>query len=103
MVHTVKKSNKKALRPEDYFEFTLESDTKKEKTVYRLPLLKFLKPGVALRMTAGDPSGMVRLFDQYAPAALDALEDDEELDDLFAGWKAASGIDLGESSASAAS
>lgn len=99
MVHTISRSPKPKLRDEDYYEFNLDEGGPK----YRLPLLKFLPPGLALRLSASDPSGIVKLFDKYCPEALDSLEDEKELGEIFKGWQAASGISVGESSASASS
>jgi len=97
MVTTIPKSTKP--KPSKRFEFTLEGND----TVFHLPLLRDLKPGLALRLSAEPESALLKLFEAYCPDALDAIEDNEQLDALFGAWKRESGIDLGESSASAVS
>lgn len=98
MVYTVPKS--KASIKQNRFEFKLEGDA----TVYSIPLLKFLKPSIALELQAGNQAEAMRsLFTEYMPGVLEKLEDSVQMGDLFQAWQDASGVSLGESSASSSS
>lgn len=79
------------------FEFTLPGDD----TVYRIPLARNLKPTFALRLNGlseGDAGAL--LMEELLPGVLDKLDDLEQLEALIRAWTAASGVSVGESSAS---
>jgi hypothetical protein len=87
----------KASIGQNRFEFQLPGDDQ----VFSLPLLKYVKPKVALSIeTESRARAMVVLFQEYMPEVLDRLEDAEQLTALFNGWVAASGVTLGESEGS---
>lgn len=98
MVYEVPKS--KASLKQNKFEFKFPGNAK----VYSVPLLTFIKPALALRL--GQMSEIqiaAEIFSVYLPDATDQFEDATQLEDFMEAWKKASGIDLGESEASASS
>lgn len=77
------------------FEFELDGKS------YAIPLLKFLKPSIAAQMIElGDLLGMKLVLDTFADGSFDDFSDTEQLNLFIAAWREASGIGLGESSAS---
>jgi hypothetical protein len=71
-------------------------------TAYTLPLLGKLKPADLQRFedTTKPLTGIKTTLDRYAPGLFDAIEDADELNDFMQSWQKASGIEVGESSAS---
>jgi hypothetical protein len=67
-------------------------------TVFDLPLLQYLPPKIALRLSGTDTAaaGMLLLFTEYAPKLLDQIEDNSQLTALFEAWQVESGITAGE-------
>lgn len=94
MVYEVPKS--KASLKQNRFEFKLPGSAK----IYDVPLLKFLKPAVALKIQgASEVEAAQALFDEYLPVALEKFEDAEQLGAFIEAWSEASGISVGESKA----
>lgn len=82
-----------------------------DERVWELPLIGSLNVKQALKfrelgMSAGDEDAMlavaVELFDALCPGLVDALTVDQ-FGEVMRGWQGASGVDVGESSASPAS
>lgn len=96
MVFEVPKS--KASIKQNRFEFKLPGGAK----VYSLPLAKYLKPALAMRMDKDQTEAMFLLFESYYPGEqiFDKFEDGEQFEAFINAWNEASGIDMGESSAS---
>lgn len=88
----------KASIKQNRFEFTLPSD---RTTKYSMPKLQYLKPSV-LNLLDGKEKNeiIVGLLEEYAPGVIDQLESLEQLTALYEAWAEASGISVGESSAS---
>lgn len=98
MVYEVPRS--KASLKQNRFEFKLPGSAK----VYSVPLLKFLKPSLALQLeNASELAAARSLFAEYLPEALEHFEDGEQLSSFMQEWAAASGISVGESEASTSS
>ncbi|WP_269939010.1 hypothetical protein [Arthrobacter sp. HY1533] len=97
MVYQVPAS--KASIKQNRFEFTLHGSKK----IYSIPLMKFIKPSLVIDLDGNtDKEAMgIRLFREYLPDVFPLLEDSEQLEALMAAWQDASGITVGESSASA--
>jgi hypothetical protein len=71
-------------------------------TSYTLPLLGKLKPADLQRLEDESKplTGIKSILDRYAPGLFDDLDDADDLNSLMTGWQEASGITVGESSAS---
>jgi len=96
MVYQVPAS--KASIKQNRFEFQLPGSRK----IHSVPLLKFLKPSLALELEeASELSAAKILFNEYLPEAFTQFEDAEQLEAFLDAWKDASGIGVGESGASA--
>lgn len=88
--------SKKSLK-QNRFEFILPG----AKKVYSVPLLKFLKPDLVMELdTLSEGMAMRRLLQSEMPGVLEKIDDLDQLVGLFDAWGKASGLDLGESSAS---
>jgi hypothetical protein len=88
----------KASIKQNRFEFQLPGSKK----VHSVPLLKFLKPSLALELEDASEVAAARiLFNEYLPEAFAQFEDAEQLGAFLEAWKDASGIGVGESEASA--
>lgn len=82
------------------FEFTLPGSKK----VYSVPKLQFVKPSIALQFNDLSEIQIANiLFSEYLPEVFPQLEDASQLEALLNAWKEESGIDVGESEASATS
>lgn len=82
------------------FEFTLPGSKK----VYSVPKLQFVKPSIALQFNDLSEIQIANiLFSEYLPEVFPQLEDASQLEALLNAWKEESGIDVGESGASATS
>jgi hypothetical protein len=97
MVFEVPKS--KASIAQNRFEFSIPGSRK----TFSIPLAKFLKPALALEMAAQPALATKAVLDHYAPGAFDLFESADQLEEFGAAWREASGIGLGESSASSSS
>lgn len=87
----------KASIAQNRFTFKLPGKAK----VYSMPKLQFVKPSLIEELDGGDKMKIVRgLLDAYAPGVYDAIDDATQLQALYEGWAAASGMQVGESSAS---
>jgi hypothetical protein len=88
--------------------------------VFSFPKLQYLSPKLQRRLMAAaedigegnDPTPaqaavlfelQVQIAEFYVPQFIDLFEDADQMNDVFLAWQAASGISLGESSASPAS
>jgi hypothetical protein len=93
-MYTVPKS-KKSLK-QNQFEFKING---KE---FSIPLLKYMKPSVVAKLGTASPAQVVlALFDEYlGPEVIDEFEDMEQIDAFLTALQEASGVDVGESSAS---
>jgi hypothetical protein len=88
----------KASIKQNRFEFQLPGSKK----VHSVPLLKYLKPSLALELEeASELAAAKILFNEYLPEAFPQFEDAEQLEAFLEAWKDASGIGVGESGASA--
>lgn len=88
----------KASIKQNRFEFTLPGD---RTTKYSMPKLQYLKPSVLSLLDGKDKTDVVvGLLEEYAPGVLGQLESMEQLTALYEAWAEASGISVGESSAS---
>lgn len=93
--------SKKSLK-QNVFEFTFP----RSKKVYSVPLVKYIRPGLAIEIgELGEVEMVKRLFEEFAPGQnlLDKFEDMEQLEAWAHAWREASGISVGESQASAES
>lgn len=98
MVYEVPKS--KASLKQNRFEFRLPGSAK----VYNVPLLKFLKPSIALKLADLSELEIAKqILDAYLPEAVEKFDDADQLADFMGAWTEASGITPGESEASASS
>lgn len=100
MVFEIPKS--KASINQNRFEFKFAGAAKK----YSIPLLKFLRPSLALRFDdMTETEAIVAIFEEYFPGQdlFAKFEDGEQFEAFMTGWQEASGIDMGESSGSSAS
>src|SRR5437899_3089984 len=96
MVYQVPPS--KASIKQNRFEFQIPGSKK----TFSVPLLKFLKPSIALALEDASEIGAAKiLFNEYLPEAFPLFEDAEQLGSFLEAWKDASGIGVGESEASA--
>jgi hypothetical protein len=87
----------KASIKQNRFEFKVPGDKK----LYSLPLLKYLKPSLVLTVEDDAPvRAMSVILEEYAPGVYAKFEDGEQVEALFNAYAEASGVDLGESSAS---
>lgn len=85
----------KASVKQNRFEFALDG------TTYSVPKLKFLKPHLVAGLEGQTKLGaMLQLLEEYHPGVSSKIEDAEQMTALYEAWAAASGVDLGESSAS---
>lgn len=94
MVFEVPKSQ--ASIGQNQFEFTLPGSKKK----YSIPLAKYLKPSLAIEMAQNIPLSTKIILDHYAPGSFDLFDSADQTEAFAAAWREASGIGLGESSAS---
>lgn len=95
MAYEVPRSKKSLAQ--NRFEFTIEGSKKK----YSIPLLKFLKPDLVLSLESMTQAiAMKTLLETEAPGILEVIEDMDQLENLFVAWGEASGVTMGESSAS---
>lgn len=81
------------------FEFKFPGSAKK----YSIPLLKYLKPSLALEFDVMSPAeACAAVFDTYFPGQdlFAKFEDGGQFDSFMNAWQTASGIDLGESEGS---
>jgi exonuclease V gamma subunit len=90
MVYEVPESKKSKGQSE--YEFKLAGKT------FTIPKFKYLPPRISLRLDSNQ--GLLAFFGKYAPDALDLLEDNEQLQELFKDYQRDSGITVGESLAS---
>jgi hypothetical protein len=99
MVYQVPAS--KASIKQNRFEFTLPGSKK----VYSVPLMKFIKPAIVIDLdgTLTQEAMGVRLFKEYLPEVFSLIDDSEQLEALMAAWQEASGVTVGESTASESS
>lgn len=98
MVYEVPKS--KASLKQNRFEFKLPGSAK----VYDVPLLKFLKPSIALKLSELSELEIAKqILDVYLPEATEKFDDADQLAAFMQAWTEASGITPGESVASATS
>lgn len=81
------------------FEFSVPGSKK----TYSLPLAKFVKPSVAVEIAQNPGLDTKILLDHYAPGVFDLFEGSDQITALALAWREASGIGLGESSASSSS
>jgi hypothetical protein len=85
----------KASIEQNRFTFTLNGKD------YSLPKLAFIKPSLVEQLEGATKLKAVRMLtDHYIPGLFDEFEDAEQLTDLYNAWATASGLKLGESSAS---
>lgn len=94
MVYEVPKSQ--ASIGQNRFEFTVPGSKK----TFSIPLAKFIKPALAVVMAERPHVATKAVLDHYAPGAFDLFEGNDQIDDWAKAWREASGIGLGESSAS---
>lgn len=95
MVFEVPKSQ--ASIAQNKFEFTIPGSKK----TFSIPLLKYIKPDLTVKLgEMPDVRSTRALLDHYAPGAWELFEGNDQLDAFGAAWREASGIGLGESSAS---
>lgn len=94
MVFEVPKSQ--ASIGQNKFEFTVPGS---EKT-FSIPLAKYIKPALAIDMAVNPALSTKSLLDHYAPGSWDLFEGADQLEAFGTAWREASGIGLGESSAS---
>jgi hypothetical protein len=88
----------KASVKQNRFEFTMPSDPKKSLS---LPLLKYLKPTLIAQLDKGEKIDVIKgLLDAYLPGLFDKFDDFDQVTALYEAWAEASGISVGESSAS---
>lgn len=97
MVYEVPKS--KASIGQNRFKFSIPGS---EET-FSIPLAKFIKPALAIVMAERPHRATKSVLDHYAPGAFDLFEGNDQIDDFAKAWREASGIGLGESSASSSS
>lgn len=96
MVYEVPAS--KASIKQNRFEFKVPGDKK----TYSVPKLQFLKPSLVQDVEEDNPIRAMRaILDYYTPGVYEKFEDGEQVAGLFNAWAEGSGVDLGESSASA--
>lgn len=90
----------KASVKQNRFEFTFPGS----KEVHSIPLMKFLKPAVALRLNGmSEADAGLLLLNDLLPDVINEFEDTEQLEAFVNAWSEASGVTPGESPASAAS
>jgi hypothetical protein len=88
----------KASFKQNRFEFQLPGSRK----VFSVPLLKYVKPSLAIELEEASELGAVKLlFGEYLPEAFPLFEDGDQLGAFLDAWKEASGLGVGESGASA--
>lgn len=88
----------KASIKQNRFEFQIPGSKK----IFSVPLLKYLKPSLALELEGSTEVGAAKaLFNEYLPDAFHLFEDGDQLAAFLEAWKDASGIGVGESQASA--
>lgn len=90
----------KASIKQNRFEFTFPGS----KEVHSIPLMKFLKPALMLRLNGmQEADAGLLILNELLPDVIDRFEDAEQLEEFFNAWSEASGVTPGESPASAAS
>jgi hypothetical protein len=95
MVFEVPKSQ--ASIGQNRFEFSLPGSKKS----FSIPLAKYIKPEIVVTLAeTPDVRGTRALLEHYAPGAWALFESNDQLEAFGAAWREASGIGLGESSAS---
>jgi len=94
MVYEVPKSQ--ASIGQNRFEFTVPGSKK----TFSIPLAKYIKPALAIEMAANPAISTKSLLDHYAQGSWELFESADQLEAFGAAWREASGIGLGESSAS---
>lgn len=98
MVYEIPKS--KASIGQNRFEFRFPDSDR----VHSVPLLKYLKPSLAMQIVeSSEMVGARMLLDTYLGETFEDFEDSEQLQAFMAAWQEASGIALGESQASSSS
>jgi hypothetical protein len=87
--------SKKSLK-QNQFEFKLNGKT------YSVPLMKYIKPSIAMRAMSAPPAEQVRIIlEEYiGETVFDQFDDMEQIDDWMNALQEASGITVGESPAS---
>lgn len=86
-------ASKKSLK-QNQFEFQLVEGG----PLYSIPKLKYVKPGLAVKLEDMPlQQAVVALFEEFQPGLLDEFEDGEQFEDFTRAWAKASGISLGES------
>lgn len=91
----------KASIKQNRFEFELPDEPGK---VYSVPKLRFIKPELIAGIeTKTKLRAMLDLLNEYHPEISTRIEDGDQMGALYEAWAEASGISLGESSASTGS
>jgi hypothetical protein len=98
-VYTVPPS--KASIKQNRFEFMVPGDDK----VYEVPKMRYLKPALIADLDQQEKKYAVlrSLLEVYHPGLFDSFEDLDQVESLYNAWGEASGIQVGESSASTGS
>lgn len=81
------------------FDLQLEKDG----TVYSLPSMKLLRPADVAKIESGSLTAFGDLLEKHAPGLFEAIPTSEALEAIMNAWTKDSGLDLGESKASAIS